>query len=84
MIFLAICAVAVKVNMTQFPWNDFDQESLIRASTRCKHFYKDAPCLKKFVKVDKQDYHAICGIKDEDNSIAENPLPLGLIGGINE
>ncbi len=49
------------VNLTKFQWNDFDYSSLKTAKFRCAKIYYNAPCLKKFIKIRKQDYNAICG-----------------------
>ena len=54
------CPVTIVENRTSV-WNEYDQETLDRATLRCKEIYPDAPCLKKFTKKDELAYAAICG-----------------------
>ena len=62
-IYLAISCPNVKmINRTAFPWNDHDQEVKQSCEKRCPQLYEDAPCLKQFIKYDKQDYDCICGV----------------------
>ncbi len=42
-----------------------DEAALKTAKQRCKVYYPDAPCLKKFIKKGNQTYHAICGKNHE-------------------
>jgi len=55
-----ICIAVIIFNQTP-NWNKFDQATLTRAMSRCSYFYKDSPCLKKFIKVKELQYRAICG-----------------------
>lgn len=57
---MKLCAAIILINMTA-NWSDFDESTLNRAKIRCKQLYKDAPCLKKFTKKNKNTYRAICG-----------------------
>ena len=59
------CPVKEVVNMTE-TWNDTDTAALKRATIRCVQLYPRSPCLKKFVKVEFNNYHAICGKAEED------------------
>ncbi len=54
-----LCATVITLNLTSI-WNNEDQKNLIRAQDRCTSLYEDAPCLKKFTKVDTLTYRAIC------------------------
>lgn len=47
---------------TTLEWTETDDENLEFASKRCVVHYPDAPCLKEFIKVSFQNYHAICGV----------------------
>lgn len=63
MILLLISLSCIKptlINNTKFPWNSFDKTTLKRANKRCKEIYKDAPCLKYFIKTAEKDYRAVC------------------------
>jgi hypothetical protein len=46
-------------------WDSHDEKALIRASERCGEIYPDAPCLKKFYKLDENRYSALCGAKND-------------------
>lgn len=59
---MAACPITKTVNKTQYPWNEHDKETQAYCGKRCAQIYPEAPCLKLFVKWDKQDYHCICGI----------------------
>lgn len=59
-IVLFVCQTVTIINFTNI-WNDFDQKALDRAGKRCEQIYKDAPCLKKFYKVEEGRYKALCG-----------------------
>jgi pyrimidine deaminase RibD-like protein len=43
----------------------FDQQTLERTTARCRHYFKDAPCLKRLIKLEDRQYRAVCGKKDE-------------------
>lgn len=59
---LALACPATKMlNYTKYPWNQHDKATLEVAKKRCGEIYPDAPCLKVFTKVGKQDYQVICG-----------------------
>jgi hypothetical protein len=45
-----------------------DKRALNSAKERCKFYYPDAPCLKKFIKKGNQIYHAICGKYNGDST----------------
>ena len=61
---LYICAVAIMINQSPEPWTDRDYANMHRAKKTCKKVYKQ--CLKKFIKREPLNYHAICGGKKED------------------
>lgn len=44
-----------------------DKNALKTAKKRCGFYYPDAPCLVKFIKKEKQVYHAICGANNAEN-----------------
>jgi len=57
----AMCPMPNFENRTNFPWNKFDEKTLIRAQVRCGELYRNSPCVKKFVKTGERDYRALCG-----------------------
>lgn len=58
------CIATLIINNTN-TWNKDDQEHLERAKVRCGEIYFDAPCLKKFEKVERLTYRAICGAESK-------------------
>jgi len=46
-------------------WDPSDEKALTRASVRCGEIYPEAPCLKKFYKLDENRYSALCGAKND-------------------
>jgi hypothetical protein len=44
-------------------WNQIDSITLRSAIKRCPELYHDAPCLKRFIKKEENNYWAICGAK---------------------
>lgn len=60
---LLSCPITQMVNLSKFPWNDYDKEMVSYATKRCSQLYKRSPCLKIFTKKDEQDYTVICGAK---------------------
>ena len=46
-------------------WDPSDEKALIRANVRCGEIYPEAPCLKKFYKLDENRYSALCGAKND-------------------
>lgn len=63
-----MCPPAIKVNKTKHPWVEIDTISFNNAKEGCVKYYKLSPCLKKFIKKDINNYHAICGHKDEKSN----------------
>lgn len=59
--FILNCPITEIVNKTSYEWNKHDQETMIYCQKRCKYYYEDSQCLKKFFKIGKQDYYALCG-----------------------
>ena len=57
---MALCGKPQIVNNTN-SWTLHDEEVLNRAKTRCGEIWKDAVCLKKFVKIETGRYMAGCG-----------------------
>lgn len=55
------CPVTKMQNITPFPWNDHDFNTLAFVKNRCVQIYPDSPCVKLFRKFGKQDYSVICG-----------------------
>ena len=53
------CPQTVITNHTP-NWTPIDQKSLEGAQARCEQLYKASPCLKSFIKMDFQEYRAIC------------------------
>ena len=56
------CPVIVVENDTEYAWNERDGDALDSATHNCQKHYKRSPCLIKFIKKTKYDYHAICGV----------------------
>jgi hypothetical protein len=53
--------VTVLINLSPEAWNQVDLRNKAVAEKRCPVKYADAPCLKKFIKVEPGMYRAICG-----------------------
>lgn len=62
-----ICATILMVNISNDPWNDHDKKILKRAKYVCS-LEKDTPCVKKFIKTEKLNFHVICGGKNEKSN----------------
>lgn len=58
------CPPTVVVNATKV-WNKIDQKTLKTSQKRCIVHYKDAPCLKRFIKKEENNYWAICGTREK-------------------
>lgn len=58
-----MACVTILINSSKLPWNDHDREILagLKRRDRCAQVWKDAPCLKKFIKRSFQNYWVICG-----------------------
>lgn len=73
---LAACAVAQIINKTD-SWIKLDQTNYEFAQKRCKVFYPESPCMKRFVKKAERTYHIVCGGKDASkgrkDSFLKNP-----------
>lgn len=54
------CSDPIIINKTSI-WNEKDQQTLESAKQNCKNHYKDAPCVKKFIKTEELAYQVICG-----------------------
>lgn len=66
MLLSSSCPETKMVNRTEFPWNDFDRQTLARAKKRCGELYENSPCVKLFIKRTANDYSVLCGrAKDE-------------------
>jgi len=59
--FSLICVAPILINLSKEPWIDHDFKILKRVKTRCQNYYKDAPCVKKFIKKKPRSYNVICG-----------------------
>jgi hypothetical protein len=57
------CPQVIMINRTNFEWNEHDRVTKATCSRRCPELYPEAPCLKRFIKLDKQDYYCGCGEK---------------------
>lgn len=53
-----------KINNHTKAWHLNDEQVLQKAQKRCKEIWADAPCLKRFDKLDELRYTAACGSKD--------------------
>lgn len=58
---LVACPKTIFENQSKFNWNDEDFKVYEKARIRCGEIYKESPCVKKFIKRDKQDYSVVCG-----------------------
>jgi hypothetical protein len=47
-------------NLSSFPLNAQDLESLKFNENKCKDYYKNRPCLAVFTKIGEFDYHYTC------------------------
>lgn len=54
------CRQVIVYNHTD-QWTNGDQRALNRARNRCVIIYPDAPCLKRFDKLEPLRYTALCG-----------------------
>jgi hypothetical protein len=57
-----ICALAMFINLSQEPFNPRDFQEYTAARPGCARHYPEAPCVKKFIKVEHLMYRVICGI----------------------
>ena len=55
------CPTTKVVNSSGLAWTKLDNQTLLRATKRCKELYVRSPCLKWFEKYDYQSYRAVCG-----------------------
>lgn len=55
-----ICAKTAIYNNTPF-WGEQDSTTLERAKKRCGEIFPKYPCLKRFTKVQDDNYWAVCG-----------------------
>ena len=60
------CIATIVINLSNEPFNDTDRQNQKIASERCAVHYPEAPCLKKFIKVEPLVYRAIC-VEDTKN-----------------
>jgi hypothetical protein len=58
---LAISCGNPKIVNDTDKWSKYDQNALEDTKDRCKIHFKDAPCLKIFIKKEENVYRAICG-----------------------
>jgi hypothetical protein len=56
---LLACAATIIVNHTKV-WNKHDQHRMEVSKQRCAELFPDAPCLKKFIKLNEQRYQVLC------------------------
>lgn len=59
-----ICAIVLIVNLSKEPIVNRDLEAVNIAKQHCGELYKDAPCVKKFVKMEPLVYRITCGAAD--------------------
>jgi len=55
------CPKTQYINQTNEAWNPHDIEVSEYCSKRCGMEYSDAPCLKRFIKKNHNDYYCGCG-----------------------
>ena len=56
------CPKEVFINVSKYPWNDWDRSRIIYARKVCRKD-KISPCMKWFKKWGKQDYSVLCTYK---------------------
>lgn len=54
------CPPTMIINKTDV-WTNEDQKVLAGTKVRCGEIYKDAPCVKKFIKKEELLYNVVCG-----------------------
>lgn len=59
-----ICAVTILIGLSNPPTQQ-EQDIISAAKIGCQKQYKDSPCLKKLIKKEEQNYHAICGAEEK-------------------
>jgi hypothetical protein len=62
---LLSCPETKIVNYTNV-WTKTDQSTLDGVKVRCGEIYKDAPCVKIFIKKEEQLYNVVCGDRSEN------------------
>lgn len=62
-----VCSIGRIIDKTGGTWGtEQDVAALRTAKARCESYYgKEAPCLKKFIKIQDGIYQAICGLEDK-------------------
>lgn len=55
------CAIAIVINLSKEAITPNDELAMTAAAKGCQERYKDAPCLKKFIKVEPLVYRVVCG-----------------------
>lgn len=58
---LNLCPKTKLINVTPYPWNEFDTATLRIANKRCGELYPNSRCVKMFRKWGERDYSVICG-----------------------
>lgn len=60
---MALCLVPLIINLSALAWLPEDQQVMesIVEHKRCEARYPELPCLIKFTKLGKRDYHVTCG-----------------------
>lgn len=46
-------------------WSRTDERALERATSRCRDFYPNSPCLKRFERMEQHRYRAVCASESE-------------------
>jgi hypothetical protein len=62
------CPTYNVVNFTQ-EWNKIDAKSLQSAINRCSTLFKDAPCLRDFIKKEENLYNVVCTQKIPEKKV---------------
>ena len=60
-----MCPLTIVINQSNEEITSYDMDKMLFNRKRCKVAFKDAPCLKKFIKRSHQNYWAICGKKEK-------------------
>ena len=58
---MGICIKPMIINQSPYPLEEIDFKTLAQNENFCKDKFKEAVCIKKFIKRDKQVYRIICG-----------------------
>lgn len=71
---ISAACFTILINLSKEPWNSDDAKQQRIASKRCEKLFKDAPCLKEWIKVEPGVYRALCGGVDGKSRQITSPI----------